>query len=82
MRRAAIRCACACPGHLRHPRPLDGDANGIPRCDIGAVEAGALTSSTYVVNVYDADLVDANPGDDICDANRWCPAASAPCARR
>jgi hypothetical protein len=50
-------------------RPLDGDANGIPRCDIGAVEAGALTSSTYVVNTYDADLVDANPGDDICDAN-------------
>jgi hypothetical protein len=51
------------------PRPLDGDADGAPRCDMGAVETSTLTSSTYVVNTYDQDLVDLNPGDNRCDAN-------------
>jgi CSLREA domain-containing protein len=60
---------CMSVDMLGTPRPLDGDANGVPRCDIGAVEAAALSSSTYVVNVYDADLTDASPGDDACDAD-------------
>jgi hypothetical protein len=51
------------------PRPLDGDADGTPRCDMGAVETMVLTSSTYVVNTYDADLPDGNPGDGVCDGN-------------
>jgi CSLREA domain-containing protein len=51
------------------PRPLDGDADGTPRCDMGVVETSTLTSSTFVVNSYDADLTDANPGDDLCDVN-------------
>lgn len=50
-------------------RPLDGDADGFARCDIGATETSTLTSSTYVVNVYDQDLVDINPGDDHCDVD-------------
>lgn len=58
---------------LGTPRPLDGDGNNIPRCDIGAVETVTLTSSTYEVNVYDADLVDANPGNDICDVDVGTP---------
>lgn len=55
------------------PRPLDGDANGIPRCDVGAVEAGTLISSTYVVNTYDVDAVDLVPGNDICDSDLLTP---------
>lgn len=51
------------------PRPLDGNADGTPRCDMGAVEASTLTSSTYVVNVFDVDTPDGNPGDDVCDGN-------------
>jgi predicted outer membrane repeat protein len=51
------------------PRPLDGNADGTPRCDMGAVETATLSSSTYVVNTYDTDLPDANPGDNLCDAN-------------
>lgn len=54
---------------LATPRPLDGDADGNPRCDMGAVEAAALSSSTYVVAVYDSDLPDINPGDNRCDAD-------------
>jgi predicted outer membrane repeat protein len=50
-------------------RPLDGDADGQARCDMGAHEASALTSSTYTVNVYSQDLVDINPGDNHCDSN-------------
>lgn len=57
------------------PRPLDGDADGEPRCDIGAIEAAALSSSTFVVNLYDVDLADANPGDGICDADLATPGA-------
>jgi len=49
-------------------RPLDGDANGTARCDLGASEASTLTSVTYTVNVYDQDLLDLVPGDGICDA--------------
>jgi CSLREA domain-containing protein len=51
------------------PRPLDGNADGTPRCDMGAVETSTLTSSTYVVNVFDVDTPDGNPGDDICDGD-------------
>lgn len=58
---------------LGTPRPLDGDGNNIPRCDIGAVEAGTLTSSTYVVNTYDVDAVDLVPGNDICDSDPLTP---------
>ena len=50
-------------------RPLDGDADGTPRCDMGAVETVGLTASTYVVNTYDADTPDGNPGDNVCDGN-------------
>ncbi|MEZ5469236.1 MAG: right-handed parallel beta-helix repeat-containing protein [Lysobacterales bacterium] len=49
------------------PRPQDGDANGLPQCDAGAIERSTLTSSIYTVNQFLIDAVDANPGDDHCD---------------
>jgi hypothetical protein len=64
---------CLAADMLDTPRPVDGNADGIPRCDIGSIEASSSSSSTYVVNVYDEDLVDATPGDDICDVDLITP---------
>lgn len=58
---------CTDVDQIGTPRPQDGDASGSARCDMGATELGTLTSSTYVVNLYNADLVDINPGDGHCD---------------
>lgn len=58
--------ACASTDQRGTPRPLDGNADGIARCDLGAIEASAFTASTFVVNLGVADLVDANPGDGLC----------------
>lgn len=71
---------CASADLYGTPRPLDGDADGTPRCDMGAVETVGLTASTYVVNTYDADTPDGNPGDDVCDGNPL--AAGAQCNLR
>lgn len=46
-------------------RPQDGDADGAARCDLGAAEAMAITSATFVVD-SESDGVDASPGDGIC----------------
>lgn len=64
---------CLATDVLGTSRPLDGDADGTPRCDIGAVETTTLSASTYVVNATAADLEDANPGDDVCDADLMTP---------
>ena len=50
-------------------RPLDGDADGEARCDLGAIEASTQTSTTFVVNVFDQDLVDETPGNGVCDTS-------------
>lgn len=70
---------CTSVDQLDQPRPQDGDADGVARCDRGAIEASTLTSSTYVVNLLNQDLVDLNPGDDICDAQA---AAGSQCTLR
>jgi len=54
-------------------RPLDGDADGEARCDLGAVETSALSSSTYTVNEFQIDNADHTPGDNICDSNPLIP---------
>jgi len=46
-------------------RPKDGDANGTPVCDKGAIEVEPSSSQSFVVNTS-TDGVDFTPGDGIC----------------
>lgn len=59
--------ACLTTDQRGTMRPLDGDADGQPRCDIGAIETSALSSSTFVVNTFDIDAVDFNVDNGVCD---------------
>ena len=66
--------ACLGTDQRGGPRPLDGNADLVVRCDMGAMEAEGLVSTTYVVNTFDQDLVDF----DLYDGNR-CDGASQYC---
>jgi hypothetical protein len=54
-------------------RPLDGDLDGTAVCDIGSIERSTLPMATFVVNVFNQDLPDANPGDGVCDVDLGAP---------
>ena len=58
--------ACISTDQRGTARPLDGNADGLAVCDLGAIEASAFTADTFVVNYGVTDAVDANPGDGIC----------------
>jgi hypothetical protein len=55
---------CAAVDQRGNPRPQDADADGEALCDLGAVEEGPPT--TFVVDYFDLDLLDSNPGDGQC----------------
>lgn len=65
--------ACLSDDQRGTGRPLDGDAVNGPRCDMGAIEVSQVGSATYVVNVRNQDLPDANPLDGICDGDALTP---------
>jgi hypothetical protein len=68
-----LEFACLPTDARGNSRPLDGNADGDAQCDMGAVESSALQAATYVVNVYDVDLPDANPGVPACDVDPFTP---------
>ncbi|MEN1728450.1 MAG: right-handed parallel beta-helix repeat-containing protein, partial [Pseudomonadota bacterium] len=47
-----------------NPRPQDANADGDARCDLGAVEEGP--PQAFVVDYFELDLLDSNPGDGQC----------------
>jgi len=55
---------CSNEDQRSNPRPQDGNANGNARCDMGAVEEGP--PEAFIVDYYEQDLLDSNPGDGQC----------------
>lgn len=65
--------ACTSDDQLGRPRPTDSiPGDGQPAaCEIGAVEMtpAELQPKSFLVNVFDEDLIDDTPGDTICDVS-------------
>ena len=67
----SLRCNEFDFDQLGDSRPRDGDNDGVGECDIGAreVPTGWNLPTTFLVNVFDLDEVDALPGDARCDSS-------------
>ena len=59
----ALRCTSS--GQNGVMRPQDGDADGSPRCDLGAAEASSTSAVTFIVD-SPLEGVDDVPGDGVC----------------
>lgn len=71
---AAPEFACTPFDQRGLPRPQDGSAAGTARCDLGAVELEPPLA--FVVDHFDEDLVDINPGNGVCDIDTLVPGAT------
>jgi CSLREA domain-containing protein len=60
--------SCGTSDEFGRPAPADGDGDGTPRCDRGAIELSTFRSLTMSVGTT-ADTVDAHPGDGVCETS-------------
>ena len=65
---------CTSVDQRGNPRPMDGTASGTPRCDLGAVEQEEPLA--FIVDHFDEDLIDTNPGNGVCDIDTLVPGAT------
>jgi CSLREA domain-containing protein len=69
---AADDTVCPTVDQRGEPRPVDGNDDGVPRCDIGAYEYAPAEETeipigrTFYVNSV-IDAVNASPGDGLCE---------------
>jgi hypothetical protein len=59
--------ACLAVDARGMPRPVDGDLDGVVRCDVGAFEVQRPNSAVYLVT-SNADLPDVDLADGLCQA--------------
>lgn len=66
-----LELACLETDQRGLPRPVDGDADLVARCDYGAVERAE--PQNWLVNTFSTDAEDVAPGDGECDFNPFAP---------